>query len=94
MDQPTSTKPNEARANFIANLSATTVDKLRAAKGNPAFLAVAVDEFFSEAKSAALPVSEMEDILGVNESCIMDLAELSEADEEAVMDRFETIAYG
>ena len=70
------------------------MDKLQAAKGNPPLLAAAVDDFFSEAKSAALELGEMEDILGVNESCIMDLAELSESDEEIVMDRFETIAYG
>jgi hypothetical protein len=40
---------------------------------------------------AYLPFEEIEEVLGINEPCIMDLAELSEADEEAVVDAFEDL---
>ena len=52
-------------------------------------LRTAVQHYLDKAISANLDFEEIENILGVNEPSIMDLAMLSEEDEEIVVDAFE-----
>lgn len=89
-DSPTNTTP-EQHAEFIASLTNITVTALKLAKGDAEALRIAVKEFVSDATNANLDPEEIENILGVNEANIMDLAELSEEDEEIVIDAFEQL---
>ncbi|GGY72189.1 hypothetical protein GCM10011613_16430 [Cellvibrio zantedeschiae] len=75
-----------------AALINVTVNALKAAKGNRDALASAITQFLNDARAAHLEIEEIENILGVNEPSIMDLAELSEDDEEIVIDAFEEIS--
>jgi len=79
------------RATFIQWLTDQTVTELQAARENEAAIHAAVKNYVKHALDAYLPFEEIEEILGINEPCIMDLAELSEADEEAVVDAFEDL---
>lgn len=79
------------RTLFIDWLTANTVAELQAARGNEAALHQAIKTYVQHALAAELPFEDIEEILGINEPCIMDLAELSEADEEAVVDAFEDL---
>jgi len=81
----------EKHTAFITELSNTTLAAMRNAQGNEAALQEAVRVFFVKATTANLDLEEMEDILGVNEDCIMNLAELSEADEDVVIDTFDAL---
>jgi hypothetical protein len=86
----TSTSDSE-RSAFIDWLTAQTVAELQAAHDNEAALHQAVKNYVQHALAAELAFEDIEEILGINEPCIMDLAELSEADEEAVVDAFEDL---
>lgn len=79
------------RTAFIQWLTNQTVVELQAARDNAPAIHDAVKAYVKLALDAHLPFEEIEEILGINESCIMDLAELSEADEEAVVDAFEDL---
>lgn len=79
------------RATFIQWLTDQTVGELQAARGDEAAIHIAVKNYVKHALDAYLPFEEIEEILGINEPCIMDLAELSDADEEAVVDIFEDL---
>jgi hypothetical protein len=79
------------RAAFIQWLTEQTVAELQAARDNETAIHAAVKTYVKHALDAYLPFEEIEEILGINEPCIMDLAELSETDEEAVVDAFEDL---
>lgn len=79
----------EKHAAFTAWLSTETVNALQAARGDKAQLTSAITEYLRLATAASLDVEEIEDLLGINEPCIMDLAGLSDDDEEIVIDAFE-----
>lgn len=81
----------EKHAEFIASLTNITVTALKLAKEDSEALRTAIKEFVKDALAANLDSEEIENILGVNESNIMDLAELSEEDEETVIDAFEEL---
>ncbi len=79
----------EKHAEFIQWLTDTTVNALKSADSDSHRLQVAIQDYVKTASSANLDLEEIENILGVDEPSIMDLAELSEADEEIVIDAFE-----
>jgi hypothetical protein len=86
------TNTSEAdRIAFVQWLTAVTVNELQAARDNEAALHQAIKNYVKEALVAELAFEEIEEILGINDPCIMDLAELSETDEEAVVDAFEDL---
>lgn len=86
------TNSSEAdRTAFIQWLTEQTVSELQAARDNEAALHQAIKNYVKHALAAELAFEDIEEILGINEPCIMDLAELSEADEEAVVDAFEDL---
>ncbi len=87
----TDTSP-EHHAEFIDWLSTQTVTALKNAQGNSPALQEAIQQYLLKATAASLALEEIENLLGVNEPCIMDLADLSEADEEIVIDAFEAFA--
>ena len=89
-DARTNTSDAE-RAAFVQWLTNQTVAELQAARENESAIHAAVKNYVKHALDAYLPFEEIEEILGINEPCIMDLAELSEADEEAVVDAFEDL---
>jgi len=89
-DARTNTSDDD-RAAFINWLTEQTVAELRAARDNEIAIHAAVKTYVKHALDAYLPFEEIEEILGINEPCIMDLAELSETDEEAVVDAFEDL---
>ena len=79
------------RAAFIKWLTETTIAEFKAARGNETALHSAVQRYVKHALDAHLPFEEIEEVLGINEPCIMDLAELDEDDEVAVVDAFEDL---
>ena len=79
----------EQRAEFIEWLTQVTVIALSQAENNASKLNAAVAQYLNTALAANLNAEEIENILGVNEPSIMDLAMLSEEDEEVVVDAFE-----
>ncbi len=89
-DQPTLNSPS-ASADNTSLLIQTTVTALQAAKGNNEALTAAITTFFTDAVAANIEPDEIENILGINEPSIMDLAELSEDDEEVVIDTIEQL---
>lgn len=98
MTQPSSSDPRESdnatpqnHSDFIASLTNITVTALKLAQGDKDALYAAVKEYISDATAANLSLEEIENILGVNEANIMDQADLSEEDEEIVIDAFEQI---
>jgi hypothetical protein len=70
-------------------LTQVTADQFKTAAENQQKLEAAVKVFITAAKTAGFELEEIENILGVNDNCIMDLAELSETDEDIVIDHFE-----
>lgn len=80
------------QAAFVATLIANTADALRAASGKETELVQLVTQFYKDACAADLSIEEIENILGVNEGCIMDLAQLSEEDEEVIIEAFEDLS--
>jgi len=84
-------KSPEKHAEFIHWLTQTTVDALKSAESDSHKMRAAIQHYINTASSSNLRLEEIENILGVNDSCIMDLAELSEADEEIVIDAFEQL---
>jgi len=76
---------------FIEWLTNTTVTDLQDARGDENAIHAAVRQYVKRALDANLPFEEIEEVLGINEPCIMDLATLSEEDEEAVVDAFEDL---
>lgn len=92
MNYDARTNNSEAdRATFIQWLTDQTVTELQAARGNKEAIHIAVKNYVKHALDAHLPFEEIEEILGINDSCIMDQAELTETDEEAVVDVFEDL---
>ena len=89
-DARTNTSDTERTA-FVQWLTEQTVAELQAARDNESAIHTAVKNYVKHALDAYLPFEEIEEILGINEPSIMDLAELSEADEEAVVDAFEDL---
>ncbi len=89
-DARTNTSDAE-RAAFIQWLTDQTVAELKAAHNNETAIQTAIKNYVKHALAANLPFEDIEEILGINEPCIMDLAELSDADEEAVVDAFEDL---
>ncbi|RYY75667.1 MAG: hypothetical protein EOO52_09820 [Gammaproteobacteria bacterium] len=81
----------EKHAEFINWLTQSTLEALKVAEGDSTKLRAAIEHYIRIASSANLELEEIENILGVNEPCIMDLAELSETDEEIVIDAFEQL---
>jgi hypothetical protein len=79
------------RTEFMAQLRQVTLADLAAAAGDARKLDAAVQRYFSTASAAQLALDEIENILGVDEPSIMDLAQLSEADEEIVIAAFEQL---
>ena len=79
----------ERHTEFIKWHMQNTVDELKLAQGDEQKLRAIVQQFINKAATANIDLEEIENILGVNEACIMDLAELSETDEEIVIDAFE-----
>lgn len=79
----------EQRAEFIAWLTQVTVSALNQAQNDTIKLNAAVQQYLNTAIAANLNFEDIENILGVNEPSIMDLAMLSEEDEEIVIDVFE-----
>lgn len=83
------TSPSQTE--LITSLTNNTVTTLKAAQGNSDALHAAVKQFLSDAIAANIEPEEIENILGINEPSILDLAELSEEDEETVIDIFEQL---
>ena len=81
----------EKHTKFVQELTQQTVSALQNAKGNVTALQNAVSEYLRQATAASLELEEIEDILGVSETNIMDLASLCETDEEIVIDAFESM---
>ncbi len=81
----------ETRAEFIEWLIQTTLSDLKAAAGDVPKLQAAVQQFLAKATSANFELEEIENIFGVNEPSIMDLAELSDEDEDILIDTFEDL---
>lgn len=81
----------EKRAEFIEWLTQATLTHLKQAAGDSDKLRTAVQEYLNTANAAGFDEEEIENILGVNEPSIMDLAELSEEDEEIVINAFEDL---
>ena len=81
----------EKRAEFKAWLSEETVANLKSAQGNSAALQDAIQLFWLRAVAASLDLEEVENMLGVNHPSIMDLAGLSNEDEEIVITTFEKL---
>ncbi|HSC67795.1 MAG TPA: hypothetical protein VLC79_08905 [Cellvibrio sp.] len=85
---------DEERSTFIQWLTEQTVAQLQAARGDETALHAAVQVYVKHALDAHLPFEEIEELLGIADPSIMDLAELSEEDEEAVVDAFEDLCNG
>lgn len=81
----------EQRAEFIEWLTQTTVNALNQAENDMTKLYAAVQQYLDAASAANLDAEEIENILGVNEPSIMDLAMLTDGDEEIVIDAFEEL---
>ncbi len=81
----------EARDDFIDGLTQATLAEIKAAAGDALKLQAAVQHYLTKATAANFELEEIENIFGVNEPCIMDLAELSEEDEEILIDTFENL---
>ena len=79
----------EQRTEFIEWLTQVTVAALNDAENDTIKLHAAVQQYLNTTIAANLDFEEIENILGVNEPSIMDLAMLSEEDEEIVVDAFE-----
>lgn len=89
MNYNSSTDTPEKRAEFIDWLTQNTVAAFEAAQSDSHKLQAAVQHYINTASTANLDLEEIENILGVNEPSIMDLADLSETDEEIVIEAFE-----
>jgi hypothetical protein len=89
-DAKTNNSPAD-RAAFYQWLTEQTVAELQAARADEAALHKAVGNYVKHALAAHLSFEEIEELLGISEPCIMDLAELSETDEEWVVDAFEDL---
>lgn len=79
----------EMHAEYVKWLTTETVAALVNAEGNSQAIEEIIRQYLRKATAANLALDEIESILGVNEPSIMDLANLSEADEETVINIFE-----
>jgi hypothetical protein len=92
MNYNAATDPSpQARAEFIEWLTQVTLKELKAAAGDALKLQAAVQQYLSKATAANFELEDIENIFGVDEPSIMDLAELSEEDEEILIDAFENL---
>jgi len=89
-DAATDSSP-ESRAKFIEWLTQATLTEIKAAAGDALKLQAAVQQYLNNATAANFELEDIENIFGVNESSILDLAELSEEDEEILIDTFEDL---
>jgi len=81
----------EHRAAFIEWLTQVTLAELKEAAGDSLKLQTAVQQYLTKATAANFELEDIENIFGVNEPSIMDLAALSEEDEEILIDAFENL---
>jgi hypothetical protein len=92
MNYNAATDPSvEKRAEYIEWLTQVTLAELKAAAGDALKLKAAVQQYLTKATAANFDLEDIENIFGVNEPSIMDLAELSEEDEELLIDAFEDL---
>jgi hypothetical protein len=92
MNYNAATDPSpDNRAAFIEWLTQVTLAELKEAQGNSLKLQTAVQQFLTKATAANIDLEDIENIFGVNEPSIMDLAALSEEDEEILIDAFENL---
>lgn len=89
-DARTNTSPVD-RAAFLQWLTAQTVTALQAARDNELALHDAIKTYVERALAAHLDIEAIEDLLGISEPSIMDLAQLSEANEAIVVAAFEDL---
>jgi len=87
VNKNSSTKKN---AEIIDEICQTTLLSLQKARGNPHALAQAVVAYVVAAQAVNLSIDEIENTLGVDDPCIMDLADLSAEDEDVIINAFET----
>jgi hypothetical protein len=73
----------------LETLIAQTAAGLKSAQSDQDVLLNVITDFFAKATALGLGFDQIEDILGIDEPSIMDLAELSETDEEIIIDAFE-----
>ena len=81
----------EKRTQFIEWLTQITLTELKEAAGDPLKLHAVVQQYLAKATAANFELEEIENIFGVNEPSIMDLAELPEEHEEILIDAFENL---
>lgn len=82
----------EKHAEFIGWLCEQTVAALKAAQGDASALQASIQQFFQRATAANLDMEEIENILGINEPSILDLAQLGEEDEDIAISEFEKLS--
>lgn len=75
--------------NSLTELTQSAVSSFQEAKGDRKSLENAMLNFLEKANELNLELEQIENLLGVNEQSIMDLAQLDEADEEVLIDFFE-----
>jgi len=73
----------------LTELTQLTVESLSAVRGDKKQLENAMLSFLEKCKELNLNIEQIENMLGVNEQSIMDLAQLNESDEEVLIDFFE-----
>lgn len=73
----------------LTDLTQSTVSAFQSAKSDKANLEKAMLQFLEKAQALHLSTEQIENLLGVNEQSIMDLAQLDEDDEEVLIDFFE-----
>lgn len=76
---------------FVEDLSATTADDLRAARGNPDAQRAALTRFYGRGANAGLTSGEMIDHLAVNSPSILTQAGYSAEEADALMELSEAL---
>ena len=84
--------PLDIQKNYVNSLIAATVEAFKKSSGDASALHQSVLDFFNKATATQLSLEEIENILGIDENSILDLAELSEDDEEIIIEAFENIS--
>lgn len=90
-ENSTTSSSSAPSPDYLSSLIHNTVNALKEAAGKPEILAKVVTQFFQDATAAGIDAEEIENMLGINEPSIMDLANLSEEDEENVINAFEQL---
>lgn len=79
------TATDEEYMTFVEWLSARTADELRQAKGNPVQQKQMLCRYYRHGDAAHLTASELIDFLAVSTPSILDMAEYSEEEANAIM---------